>query len=359
MQHRQSPIPAVPLYISTKGWKVILVTGGAGFIGSNFILEWIRSDRGPIINFDKLTYASSSPTTLSNAQSSQLHFVHGDIADRRTVTRLLELHKPMAVIHFAAETHVDRSISSPNEFIQTNIVGTFELLEAVKSYWANLSIARKEIFRFLHISTDEVFGSLDASALSSTELSSYAPNNPYAATKAASDHLVRAYFRTYGLPTLTVHSSNGFGPFQFSEKLIPMTITNALSGKPIPIYGDGRNTRQWIFVEDQCAAFRTTLKRGRVGQTYNVGGTNEIENKMVVEMVCESLDRLKPRLDGLSYRQQIVYVQDRPGHDQRYALDSRKANDELGWMPEETFERGIARTVNWYLAHLPSAPSSH
>jgi dTDP-glucose 4,6-dehydratase len=336
---------------------MVLITGGAGFIGSNFVLEWMMNSRGPIINLDKLTYASSSENTLSNAQSDHSHFVYGDIADRHTVTRLLALHNPIAVIHLAAETHVDRSISSPTEFIQANVVGTFELLEAIKMYWVNLPLARKEMFRFLHVSTDEVFGSLDVSAPPSTELSPYAPNNPYAATKAASDHLVRAYYRTYGLPTLTIHSSNGFGPFQFPEKLIPMTITNALSGKPIPIYGNGRNTRQWMFVEDQCAAIRATLEFGKVGETYNVGGTKEIENRMVVETICKILDQQKPRLDRRSYRTQIVYVQDRPGHDQRYALDSRKVKDALGWTPQETFETGIAKTIDWYLTHLPSATS--
>ena len=336
---------------------MIFVTGGSGFIGSNFIREWLQSNRGAIVNLDKLTYASRFAAASNGVHSDKLYFFCGDIADRQTVSGLLNSHEPLAVIHFAAETHVDRSISTPNEFIHTNVVGTFELLEAVRTYWETLPIAKKEVFRFLHISTDEVFGSLDASAPLSTELSPYAPNNPYAATKAASDHLVRVYFRTYGLPTLTIHSSNAFGPFQFPEKLIPLAITNALSGKLIPIYGDGTNTRQWIFVEDLCAAIRAALKQGRIGQTYNVGGTDEIENTKVAETICALLDQAKPRLDGLSYHQQIVYVRDRLGHDRRYALDSSKTKDELGWAPRNNFESGITRTIDWYLAHLPFTAS--
>lgn len=334
---------------------MIFVTGGSGFIGSNFIREWLQSNRGAIVNLDKLTYATSFAAASNGIHSDKLYFFCGDIADRQTVSGLLSAHEPLAVIHFAAETHVDRSISTPKEFVQTNIVGTFELLEAVRTYWETLPIAKKEVFRFLHISTDEVFGSLDAAELPFTELSPYAPNNPYAATKAASDHLVRVYFWTYGVPTLTIHSSNAFGPFQFPEKLIPMTITNALSGEPIPIYGDGTNTRQWIFVEDLCAAIRAALKRGRIGQTYNVGGTDEIENTKVVETICALLDQAKPRLDGNSYHQQIEYVGDRLGHDRRYALDSGKTKGELGWAPRDNFESGIAKTIHWYLAHLPSS----
>ncbi|MDE2599482.1 MAG: dTDP-glucose 4,6-dehydratase [Rhodocyclaceae bacterium] len=328
---------------------MILVTGGAGFIGSNFVLDWLAQSDEAVLNLDKLTYAGNLENLASLSGDARHVFVQGDIGDQALVARLLAEHKPRAVLNFAAESHVDRSIHGPADFIQTNVVGTFGLLEAVRAYWSGLGEADKAGFRFLHVSTDEVYGSLGKTDPPFAETNRYEPNSPYSASKAASDHLVRAYHHTYGLPVLTTNCSNNYGPYHFPEKLIPLCILNALAGKPLPIYGDGQQIRDWLYVKDHCSAIREVLGRGRVGETYNVGGWNEKANLDVVKTLCAILDELKPRADGQSYAAQIVFVTDRPGHDRRYAIDARKLESELGWKPAETFETGIRKTVRWYL----------
>lgn len=327
----------------------IIVTGGAGFIGANFVLAWIKQGLGTVINLDKLTYAGNLEN-LNEIQHNPDHiFVHGDIGDQTLLASLLAEHRPCAVVNFAAESHVDRSIHGPEDFIQTNVVGTFHLLEAVRAYWSGLNAEHKQNFRFLHVSTDEVYGSLSKDEAAFTETHTYAPNSPYSASKAASDHLVRAYHHTYGLPTLTTNCSNNYGPHHFPEKLIPLVIHNALAGKPLPIYGNGQQIRDWLYVEDHCAAIRRVLEAGQVGEVYNVGGWNEKPNIEVVKTLCRMLDAKSPRADGKPYADQITYVEDRPGHDQRYAIDATKLADTLGWKPKETFESGIEKTVKWYL----------
>jgi dTDP-glucose 4,6-dehydratase len=329
----------------------ILVTGGAGFIGANFVLDWIAGSDEPVVNLDKLTYAGNLET-LASLQSDPRHiFVQGDIGDRDLVERLLAEHRPRAVVNFAAESHVDRSIHGPGDFVQTNIVGTFNLLESVRGYWSGLAEADKADFRFLHVSTDEVYGSLFKNDPAFAETNRYEPNSPYSASKAASDHLVRAWRHTYGLPVLTTNCSNNYGPFHFPEKLIPLMIVNALAGKSLPVYGDGMQIRDWLYVKDHCSAIRRVLEAGRLGETYNVGGWNEKPNIEIVNTVCKLLDELRPKADGSSYASQITYVTDRPGHDRRYAIDARKLERELGWTPAETFETGIRKTVQWYLDH--------
>jgi dTDP-glucose 4,6-dehydratase len=326
---------------------MILVTGGAGFIGSNFVLDWCaQSDEG-VINLDKLTYAGNASNLASLQGYAQHVFVQADIADTATVSALLAEHQPRAIVHFAAESHVDRSIAGPVDFIQTNVVGTFKLLEAVRTYFAGLSPSLNQAFRFLHVSTDEVFGSLAPDAPAFTENQPYAPNNPYSASKAASDYLVRAYHHTYGLPTLTTHCSNNYGPYQFPEKLIPMMISNALASKSLPIYGDGMQIRDWLYVADHCSAIRRILEAGRPGETYNIGGWNEKTNIDIVNTLCKLLDQLRPKPDGSSYTTQITTVKDRPGHDRRYAIDATKIHKELGWKPVETFDTGILKTLQW------------
>ncbi len=333
----------------THTFMSILVSGGAGFIGSNFVLDWFGDSGEPVITLDKLTYAGN-PANLASLQGDSRHeLVVGDIGDTALVTALLDKHRPRAVINFAAESHVDRSILGPGEFIQTNIVGTFNLLEAVRSYWAVLPPPERAAFRFLHISTDEVYGSLAPDAAAFSETHRYEPNSPYSASKAASDHLVRAYHHTYGLPVLTTNCSNNYGPYHFPEKLIPLVIHNALGGQPLPIYGDGQQIRDWLYVKDHCSAIRAVLAGGRPGETYNVGGWNEMSNLDVVKTICCLLDELKPRADGQPYEAQITFVKDRPGHDRRYAIDARKLERELGWKPAETFPSGIRKTVRWYL----------
>jgi len=327
----------------------ILVTGGAGFIGSNFVLDWMQGKSDGIVNLDKLTYAGNLQNLASLEGNPNHIFVRGDIGDSALVARLLSEHQPRAVVNFAAESHVDRSIHGPAEFIQTNIVGTFTLLEATRAYWNGLNNEAKKQFRFLHVSTDEVYGSLSPTDPAFTETKQYEPNSPYSASKAASDHLVRAYHHTYGLPVLTTNCSNNYGPYHFPEKLIPLIIHNALAGKPLPIYGDGQQVRDWLYVKDHASAIRRVLEAGKVGETYNVGGWNEKPNLDVVHILCSILDELSPRSDGKSYREQITYVTDRPGHDRRYAIDASKINRELGWKPVETFETGIRKTVEWYL----------
>ena len=329
----------------------IIVTGGAGFIGSNFVNAWLKLGLGKVVNLDKLTYAGNLANLVEIEHQPGHVFVHGDIGNRALVDALLKQYQPRAIVNFAAESHVDRSIHAPGEFIQTNIVGTFNLLEEVRAYWGGLSDADKANFRFLHVSTDEVYGSLSATDPAFKETNSYEPNSPYSASKAASDHLVRAYHHTYGLPVLTTNCSNNYGPYHFPEKLIPLVIHNALAGKPLPIYGNGQQIRDWLYVEDHCAAIRRVLKAGRVGEVYNVGGWNEKANIDVVKTLCRMLDSKKPRADGKSYLDQITFVEDRAGHDQRYAIDASKLADELGWKPVETFETGIEKTVNWYLTH--------
>jgi dTDP-glucose 4,6-dehydratase len=330
---------------------MILVTGGAGFIGANFVLDWLAQSEEPVLNLDKLTYAGNLEN-LASLQGDPRHvFVQGDIGDSALVARLLAEHRPCAVINFAAESHVDRSIHGPEDFIQTNIVGSFRLLEAVRAHWGGLDEAGKSSFRFLHVSTDEVYGSLAPSDPAFTETHRYEPNSPYSASKAASDHLVRAYHHTYGLPVLTTNCSNNYGPFHFPEKLIPLMIVNALAGKPLPVYGDGMQIRDWLYVRDHCSAIRRVLAAGQVGEVYNVGGWNEKPNIEIVQTLCALLDELRPRADRKSYREQITYVKDRPGHDRRYAIDARKLEKELGWKPAETFETGIRKTVQWYLDH--------
>jgi len=329
----------------------ILVTGGAGFIGSNFVLDWLANNDETVVNLDKLTYAGNLENLASLQGDARHVFVHGDIGDGALVARLLAEHKVRAVLNFAAESHVDRSIEGPGAFIQTNIVGSFNLLEAVRAYWSALPEAERAAFRFLHVSTDEVYGSLGADAPAFTETHRYEPNSPYSASKAASDHLVRAYHHTYGLPVLTTNCSNNYGPYHFPEKLIPLVIHNALAGKPLPIYGDGQQIRDWLYVTDHCSAIRRVLEAGRLGETYNVGGWNEKANIDVVRTLCAILDELAPRADGQPYAAQMTFVKDRPGHDRRYAIDARKLERELGWRPVETFETGIRKTVQWYLDH--------
>ncbi|MBN3833354.1 dTDP-glucose 4,6-dehydratase [Burkholderia sp. Ac-20344] len=330
---------------------MLLVTGGAGFIGANFVLDWLSTSDEPVINVDKLTYAGNLNTLKSLEGDARHIFVRGDIGDRALVANLLRNHRPRAIVNFAAESHVDRSIQGPGEFIQTNVVGTFNLLESVRSYWMELTGSEQQAFRFLHVSTDEVFGTLADNDPPFTESDTYEPNSPYSASKAASDHLVRAWHHTYGLPALTTNCSNNYGPYHFPEKLIPLVILNALAGKSLPIYGDGRQIRDWLYVKDHCAAIRTVLADGRVGETYNVGGWNEKPNIDVVRTICRILDELKPRADSESYASQITYIQDRPGHDRRYAIDARKLERELGWKPAETFDTGIRKTVEWYLSN--------
>jgi dTDP-glucose 4,6-dehydratase len=329
----------------------ILVTGAAGFIGSNFVLDWLAHHDELVISLDKLTYAGNLENLASVKNHPRHIFVHADIADSLIIGELLAKHHVRAILNFAAESHVDRSITGPEAFIQTNIVGTFKLLETVRGYWSNLDNSRKDAFRFLHVSTDEVYGSLSKSDPAFSETNRYEPNSPYSASKAASDHLVRAYHHTYGLPVLTTNCSNNYGPFHFPEKLIPLCILNALNGKNLPIYGDGQQIRDWLYVTDHCSAIRRVLARGTLGETYNVGGWNEKANLDVVTTLCSILDELKPRADGLSYSTQITFVKDRAGHDRRYAIDATKLERELGWKPAETFETGIRKTVKWYLEH--------
>ncbi len=332
---------------------MILVTGGAGFIGSNFVLDWRAAHPGEaVLNLDALTYAGNRENLASLAGDAGHVFVHGDITDRALVDRLLAEHQPRAIVHFAAESHVDRSIHGPGAFVKTNIEGTYTLLEAARAHWSALGEVAKAAFRFLHVSTDEVYGSLGPQDAPFTETHPYEPNSPYSASKAASDHLVRAWHHTYGLPVLTTNCSNNYGPFHFPEKLIPLMIVNALAGKPLPVYGDGLQVRDWLYVKDHCSAIRAVLAGGRLGETYNVGGWNEKPNLDIVHTVCALLDELQPRADGQSYRSQITHVKDRPGHDRRYAIDARKVERELGWRPAETFETGIRKTVQWYL-HNP------
>lgn len=328
---------------------MLIITGGAGFIGANFVLDWLASSDEPVVNLDKLTYAGNLDT-LKSLQADPRHiFAHGDIGDRDLVGKLLAQHRPRAVINFAAESHVDRSIHGPGEFVQTNVVGTFNLLESVRGHWNTLNQAEQQAFRFLHVSTDEVYGTLEADDPPFAEDKRYEPNSPYSASKAASDHLVRAWHHTYGLPVLTTNCSNNYGPYHFPEKLIPLVILNALAGKPLPIYGDGQQVRDWLYVKDHCSAIRRVLEAGQIGQTYNVGGWNEKSNLEVVHTICAILDELQPRADGAPYARQISFVKDRPGHDRRYAIDARKLESELNWKPAETFESGIRKTVQWYL----------
>jgi dTDP-glucose 4,6-dehydratase len=330
---------------------LILVTGGAGFIGSNFVLQWIACENASVLNFDKLTYAGN----LHNLRSVETHpryrFEQGDILDRELLRDLLQREQPRAIVHFAAESHVDRSIHGPDDFVRTNVNGTFNLLEEARAYWASLAPADQTSFRFLQVSTDEVYGSLGPDDLAFSEITAYAPNSPYSASKAASDHLVRAYRHTYGLPVLTTNCSNNYGPHQFPEKLIPLMILNACVGKPLPVYGDGKNVRDWLYVEDHCRAIRAVLSQGRVGGTYNIGGGSEKTNLEIIGTICQLLDELRPRDPAVPHNQLVTFVKDRPGHDRRYAMDTRKIESELGWTPQETFESGIRKTVYWYLEH--------
>ena len=328
---------------------MILVTGGAGFIGANFVLDWLAEHDEPVLTLDKLTYAGNLENLASLEADGRHMFVQGDIGDAALLTRLLAQHQPRAVINFAAESHVDRSIHGPEDFIQTNIVGTFHLLEAVRAYWSGLAGDAKAAFRLLHVSTDEVYGSLNATEPAFSETHRYEPNSPYSASKAASDHLVRAYHHTYGLPVLTTNCSNNYGPYHFPEKLIPLLIVNALAGKELPVYGDGRQVRDWLYVKDHCSAIRRVLEAGRLGEVYNIGGWNEKPNIEIVHTVCALLDEFRPRADGAAYQAQISFVKDRPGHDRRYAIDASKIERELGWKPAETFDSGIRKTVQWYL----------
>ena len=329
----------------------ILVTGAAGFIGSNFVHTWLAASNETVVNLDKLTYAGNLNNLKAFAKDSRHVFVQGDIGDTALLPQLLATHQPRAVLHFAAESHVDRSIHGPMDFIQTNVVGTFQLLESVRAYWQALPVVQQQAFRFLHVSTDEVYGSLAPDAPAFSETHAYEPNSPYSASKAASDHLVRAWHHTYGLPVLTTNCSNNYGPYHFPEKLIPLVIHNALAGKPLPIYGDGMQVRDWPYVQDHCRAIQRVLEAGRLGETYNVGGWNEKPNIEVVRTLCALLDELQPRADGQSYATQITFVKDRAGHDRRYAIDARKIEQELGWRPLETFETGLRKTVAWYLAN--------
>ena len=326
---------------------MILITGGAGFIGSNFVLDWIAAEGTPVVNFDKLTYAGNPANLASLKGDSRYVFAQGDICDRTLVASLLQKHQPQAIVHFAAESHVDRSIHGPGEFVQTNVVGTFSLLEEARAYWGTLAEPAKSRFRFLHVSTDEVYGSLGSADPAFSETTPYAPNSPYAASKAASDHLVRAYHHTYGMPVITTNCSNNYGPLQFPEKLIPLMILNALNGKPLPVYGDGKNVRDWLHVSDHCSGIRAALAKGKPGETYNIGGNSEKNNLEVVHAVCTILDELHPA--GAPHTKLITYVKDRPGHDQRYAINAEKIRRELGWEPQERFEKGLRKTVEWYL----------
>lgn len=334
---------------------MILVTGGAGFIGANFVLDWLAAHPNEaVVNLDALTYAGNKENLASLAKHSGYHFVHGTINDSDLVSTLLKQHRPRAIVHFAAESHVDRSIHGPGEFIQTNILGTFTLLQCAREHWSNLNSAEKDEFRFLHVSTDEVYGSLAPHDSAFTETHPYQPNSPYSASKASSDHLVRAWHHTYGLPVLTTNCSNNYGPFQFPEKLIPLVIANALAGKPLPIYGDGLNVRDWLYVGDHCGAIRTVLASGEPGQVYNIGGWNEMPNIEIVKTICRILDQRSPSTAshaGGQHENLITYVKDRPGHDRRYAIDATKIAKELGWKPSETFASGIEKTVDWYLSH--------
>ena len=330
---------------------MILVTGGAGFIGSNFVLDWLASSSEPVVNLDKLTYAGNRANLAALQGDARHSFVQGDIGDAALIDRLLAEHRPRAIVNFAAESHVDRSIHGAEDFIATNVVGTFRLLESARGYWNELAAGEKAAFRFLHVSTDEVYGTLAPDAPAFTETHVYEPNSPYSASKAASDHLVRAWHHTHGLPVLTTNCSNNYGPYHFPEKLIPLIIVNALAGKPLPIYGDGQQVRDWLYVTDHCSAIRRVLEAGRPGEVYNIGGWNEKTNLQIVHTLCELLDELQPRADGQSYRTQITHVTDRPGHDRRYAIDARKIERELGWRPAETFDTGIRKTVGWYLAN--------
>jgi dTDP-glucose 4,6-dehydratase len=328
----------------------LLVTGGAGFIGSNFVLDWIAATGEPVVNLDSLTYAGNLANLASLAGDARHTFVRGAIGDRALVRDLIVRHRPRAIVHFAAESHVDRSIHGPDDFITTNVVGTFSLLEEARAFWSALGAQEKEAFRFLHVSTDEVYGSLGPQDPAFSETTAYAPNSPYSASKAGSDHLVRAYHHTYGLPTLITNCSNNYGPYQFPEKLIPLIIVNALAGKPLPVYGDGQNVRDWLYVGDHCSAIREVLARGQPGEVYNIGGNSEQRNLDVVKTLCATLDALQPRSAG-SYADLITFVKDRPGHDRRYAIDATKIRTELGWSPTETFDTGLAKTVQWYLDH--------
>jgi len=327
---------------------MIFVTGGAGFIGANFVHQWLAAENEPVVVIDKLTYAGNLDNLAALRGDARLTFAQTDICDRAAVSSLLAAKQPRALLHFAAESHVDRSISGPGEFIRTNINGTFELLEAARAYWSALDEPGRRAFRLLHVSTDEVYGSLGETDPAFSETTPYAPNSPYAASKAASDHLVRAYHHTYGLPVLTTNCSNNYGPYQFPEKLVPLMILNALEGKPLPIYGDGANVRDWLYVGDHCTAIRRVLAAGRLGETYNIGGKSEMRNLDVVHTVCAVLDELRPKAGG-RYAEQIRFVTDRPGHDRRYAIDPRKIEAELAWRPQQTFEQGIRQTVRWYL----------
>ena len=331
--------------------NTILVTGGAGFIGSNFILHWIGREGTPVINLDKLTYAGNVRNLEQIASDRRYCFVHGDILDRELVQDLFRQHRPRAVFHFAAESHVDRSIHGPDDFIRTNVNGTFSLLEEARAYWLGLAEPVRSSFRFLHISTDEVYGSLGPADPPFCEKTAYAPNSPYSASKAAADYLVRAYHHTYGLPTLTTNCSNNYGPYQFPEKLIPLMILNAVAGRPLPVYGDGQNVRDWLFVEDHCKALRAVLAQGRTGETYNIGGGNQKPNVEIVECICAILDELRPGDVVVPHRKLITFVKDRPGHDRRYAIDASKIQGQLGWKPRESFETGIRKTIRWYLDH--------
>ncbi len=329
---------------------MILVTGGAGFIGANFILDWLKEPTAEgIINLDKLTYAGNLATLDSLKKDTRHIFVHGDICDKALVSQLLKEYQPRAIVNFAAESHVDRSIHGPVEFIQTNIIGTFNLLECARAYWVEMQENEQRNFRFHHVSTDEVYGALTMSDSPFVETHPYEPNSPYSASKASSDHLVRAWFHTYGLPVVTTNCSNNYGPYHFPEKLIPLVILNAINKKPLPIYGDGQQVRDWLYVGDHCSAIRAVLAEGKLGQTYNIGGGNEKTNLEVVQIICQILDEIKPRVDGRSYTQQITFVEDRPGHDRRYAIDASKIKHELGWQSIETFDTGIKKTVQWYL----------
>ena len=329
----------------------ILVTGGAGFIGSNFVIQWLADEGTPIVNLDKLTYAGNLQNLESISSDSRYRFVQADISDRDVVRDLLRQHHPRAIVHLAAESHVDRSIHGPDDFVRTNVQGTFNLLDEARNYWGGLPQPQKSAFRFLHVSTDEVFGTLGPDDPAFSETTPYAPNSPYSASKAASDHLVRAYYHTYGLPTLTTNCSNNYGPFQFPEKLIPLAILNASSGKPIPVYGDGQNVRDWLYVADHCGALRAVLAQGRPGETYNIGGKNQNTNLELVRVICSLLDELRPQDPVLPHHRLITFVSDRPGHDRRYAMDTRKIESELGWRPRQTFASGIRTTVQWYLDH--------
>jgi len=329
---------------------VILVTGGAGFIGSNFVLEWLATEKLPVVNLDKLTYAGNLENLASIKGDDRHRFVKGDICDRALVGKLLREHKPSAVVHFAAESHVDRSIHGPADFVQTNVVGTFSLIEEVRGYWSSLSDPERKNFRFLHVSTDEVYGTLGPNDPAFTETTPYAPNSPYAASKAASDHLVRSYHHTYGLPVVTTNCSNNYGPYQFPEKLIPLMVINAVKGRPLPVYGDGKNIRDWLYVRDHCEAVRVALKSGHPGETYNIGGNAEKTNLDVVKTVCAILDELQS--DRAPHDKLVKFVEDRPGHDRRYAINANKVRGELEWKPRERFDTGLKKTVEWYLEHM-------